>query len=155
MTSKNKLVACFKALGIDPHMETFSDRKIMQKLVYLLQRFGVNLKFGYSWYLHGPYSPDLTRLLFEIVAKTALPENLDHTELAKIQKLKSFLGDELRSSDKLELIVSIDYLKRYARKIGASERQILDVLKQQKPYFTGQDIGESWRKAEELDEIAR
>ena len=42
-------------------IDTFMDRLIMQKAVYLAQAAGVNLGYYYHWYLHGPYSPSLTR----------------------------------------------------------------------------------------------
>jgi uncharacterized protein YwgA len=135
-------------------METFSDRKLMQKLVYLIRKFGIDLRFHYNWYLHGPYSPDLARTLFEIVnAGPTASDRLNDHELAKIQNLKSFLEEDIHSSDKLELIVSIDYLRERARRVGASDNDVLRVLKKQKPYFTEREIQEGWQKAVELDGI--
>lgn len=126
----------------------------MQKLVYLINKFGVNLRFHYDWYLHGPYSPDLARTLFEIIEEgPTAPDKLNVHELAKIQDLKSFLGEDIYSSDKLELIVSIDYLRKRARRVGASDNEVLRVLKKQKPYFTEREIRECWQKAVELDGI--
>lgn len=154
MASKGKLIACLQALGINPKMKTFPDRKLMQKLVYLVKKLGIDLNFQYDWYLHGPYSPALARTLFEIieVGPTA-PDRLDTHELAKIQDLKFFLDEDLHSSDKLELIVSIDYLRERARRVGASDNEVLRVLKKQKPYFTEREIRECWQKVVELDDI--
>lgn len=152
MVSKAKLIACLNALGINPKMETFSERKVVQKLVYLIQKFGIDLGFYYNWYLHGPYSPDLTRLLFEIIEEGPMrPMELTQEQMTKIKELKSFLGEDFRSSDKLELIVSIDYLREYARRIRAPDREVLRALKKQKPYFTEQEIRECWQKSLELD----
>ena len=126
----------------------------MQKLVYLIRKFGIDLKFHYNWYLHGPYSPDLARTLFEIVERgPTASDRLNNHELAKIQYLKSFLGEDIHSSDKLELIVSIDYLRERARRVGASDNEVLRVLKKQKPYFTEREIRECWQKAVELDDM--
>jgi len=150
---KAKLIACLNALGINPKMETFSERKLMQKLVYLLQKFGIDLGFYYNWYLHGPYSPGLTRVLFEIVEEGPKRHMaLTQEQITKIAELRSILGDDFRSSDKLELIVSIDYLRERARRIRASDREVLKILKKQKPYFTEQEISECWRKSVELEE---
>ena len=152
MATKGKLAACLCALGINPRMETFSERKLLQKLGYLLKRFGIDFRFGYSWYLHGPYSPDLTRMLFEMVETSPRPERLSDLELTTIEKLKSFLGDDMYSSDNLELLVSIDFLRRKARRVGASDSQVLAVLKKTKPYFTERQIRDSWQKSIELEE---
>ena len=40
-------------------VDSFEDRLIMQKAVYLAQAGGVNLGYYYHWYLYGPYSPSL------------------------------------------------------------------------------------------------
>ena len=53
-------------LGLSFQVETFEDRLIMQKAIYLAQAAGVNLGYFYHWYLHGPYSPSLTRDEFAI-----------------------------------------------------------------------------------------
>ena len=52
----------FQALGVSK--DTFDDRLISQKKVFLLQELGVNIGYSYNWYVHGPYSPDLTTYIF-------------------------------------------------------------------------------------------
>lgn len=52
----------FQALGVSK--ETFDDRLLNQKKVFLLQELGVNLGYSYNWYVRGPYSPDLTTYIF-------------------------------------------------------------------------------------------
>src|SRR5207253_2671703 len=44
---------------------SFTGRLIIQKTVYLLQVFGFALGYRFSWYIYGPYSPDLTRDVME------------------------------------------------------------------------------------------
>jgi uncharacterized protein YwgA len=154
MTSKAKLLGCLKMLGIDPKLETFTERKLLQKLVYLLQVFGVKLGFDYDWYLHGPYSPSLTRTLYEIIELKQFPhEELNSTEIARINKLKSFLGDDILSSDKLELLVSIHYIREREGATTASEEEVRKVIQKVKPYFSYKEIQDCWQKSIELEKM--
>jgi len=154
VTSKGKLSECLHMLGISPNMNTFSYRKLLQKLVYLLQKSGIEFNFSYSWYLHGPYSPDLTRTLYDIVGSGSSPhDELSDLEIASINKLKSLLGKDLYSADRLELLVSIDYLRDRARMIGASGDEVVEALKKVKPYFSEEEIRECWQKSIKLDKI--
>ena len=49
------------------NLETIQDRILLQKKVYLFQDLGVSLGYGYSWYVHGPYSPDLATVAYQII----------------------------------------------------------------------------------------
>jgi len=154
MTSKGKLVECLKILGIDLRIETFIERKLIQKIVYLLQVFGVDFGFYYDWYLHGPYSPGLTRILYDIVQSGSFPhKELSGLEIARIDKLKSFLGDQIRSPDRLELLVSIHYLQGRAEAIGASDQEVMKLIKKLKPYYSDKEIEECWQRSIELNKI--
>ncbi len=53
-------------------IDTIYDRILLQKKIYLSQIFGLQLGYGYGWYIHGPYSPDLTSAAYQIV-----PEGFD------------------------------------------------------------------------------
>lgn len=44
----------------------FNSRLILQKTVYLMQEFDLNIGYSFSWYLRGPYSPNLTRDTYEL-----------------------------------------------------------------------------------------
>jgi len=153
MTSKSKLIECLKILGIDLKVETFIERKLIQKIVYLLQVFGVDFGFYYDWYLHGPYSPGLTRMLYDIAQSGSFPhEELSGLEITRIDKLKSFLGDQIKSPDRLELLVSIHYLQGHAEAIGASD-QVMKLIKKLKPYYSDKEIEECWQRSIELNKI--
>lgn len=47
-------------------MDGFDDRLRLQKIVYMLQAFGVNFGYGFSWYFRGPYCTSLARAGFEL-----------------------------------------------------------------------------------------
>jgi len=60
-----KALACLRAAGLNPQIDSFEDRLKIQKGVYLLQKLGVQTGFSYGLYVHGPYSPNLAKCLFE------------------------------------------------------------------------------------------
>src|SRR6266568_2180520 len=154
MASKTKLVGALNAIGVSPKMETFADRLRLQKIVWLMQKFDVKLGFKYSWYLHGPYSPELTRNLYEIV-QSNLPEHesIAARDLARIDALRKVLGDDLNSADKLELLASIDFLRHNAGPL--TKEDVRSFLAETKPYFGEKLIQECWDKSLQLDSSAK
>jgi hypothetical protein len=148
-----RLVAALKGLGIEPTLETFAQRKAIQKLVYLLEVFGVDLNFRFGWYLHGPYSSSVTHVLYDNadVLKTAADQSaLSGDERAKIAELRSFLGDDLQSPDSLELLVSMHFLLSAAKKSGYNAKDALDTLRKLKPGFSEQQVQNAYQKISPL-----
>ncbi len=47
-------------------LSTFNNRLKLQKIIYLIQAYGINLGFTYSMYLRGPYSTQLTKVAFSV-----------------------------------------------------------------------------------------
>ncbi len=125
-----KLVALKLVLdGVDAPVEhqTFDDRRIIQKAVYLFQAAGVKLGYRFGWYIRGPYSTSLTKDYFALKSaiavgdkdyegKTApewVKENLD-----KVKTLSSCpdeVANELDRGDWLELLASLHYLRTYGQ----------------------------------------
>jgi len=137
-------------------MEDFAERKRLQKLGYLLKCFGLEMPFRFSWYIHGPYSSALTRLLYDSVERGVVEtEQLSSQELDRLSRLKTFLGKDLTDSDKLELLASIHYLREEEGNLDASEDEIKQFLKQKKPYFTDRQIRDYWEKSVELQKLAQ
>ncbi|MGQ0791479.1 MAG: hypothetical protein ACT4NJ_04545, partial [Nitrosopumilaceae archaeon] len=64
MKVREKLFQLCNKLGVEPDISTFSKRKQIQKLTYLLEVFGFDLGFKFSWYVHGPYDSRLTSVLY-------------------------------------------------------------------------------------------
>lgn len=145
MNLSSKLFACLRALGIDPKMETFAERKKVQKLVYLLDKvFGISFEFPYNWYLHGPYSPMVTRIVYDVIeARQRVDvdiEFLSEETLQKIDLMKSFLGNDIDSNDNLELLASLHFVMQRARNSGFTLEDAIEFLKTKKPYFTNEEI---------------
>jgi hypothetical protein len=72
-----------------------------------------------------------------------LKENLN--ELKKIRELKIFLGKDLESSDKLELIASLHYVLSVA-KGKKSDSEALATFHKVKPQFSESEVNEYYKK---------
>lgn len=152
--NRAKLIACLQHLGIKPAMKTFNDRKRMQKIVYFLPHFGIDIDIGlnhYDWYLHGPYSPILTRILFDIVENPQIDSaKLTKEDTKKIESIKIFLGDDIESADSLELLVSLHFLLQQAKEFGLNENEAIEFLRKKKPYFTYAEIQHALEKVKTI-----
>jgi hypothetical protein len=106
------------ALGLPARLDTFADRLILQKAIYLAQVAGVQLGYHFHWYLRGPYSPGLTRDAFAVVAAVhqGLNEsegwNLDPASTERLQRLRPLLLGAPRDerATRLELLASVHFL---------------------------------------------
>ena len=107
-----------KGLGLQFQIDTFEDRLILQKAVYLAQSAGVNLGYYYHWYLHGPYCPSLTRdeyaIDYELTQGTDESEGwkLDDQSGDRLKQLQQLIPDADRPEVRrqLELLASIHFL---------------------------------------------
>lgn len=63
-----------KSLGIDPSIDSFNKRLIVQKSIYLSQALGLKLGYHYRWYLRGPYCSALAQDLYSAIED---PEGMD------------------------------------------------------------------------------
>jgi uncharacterized protein YwgA len=105
-------------LGLPFKIDGFMDRLIMQKAVYLAQAAGVNLGYFYQWYLHGPYSPSLTRDEFAIAMDISADMDdsrgwkLDDASLHRLEGIKAIFSEPDRDklARNLELLASVHFL---------------------------------------------
>lgn len=153
MTKFGDTMVYLDALQLKDEMGTFTGRKRIQKTVYLLKQFGADLKFGYSWYWYGPYSPELTRTLMEPSSEDLKSKRgISRTELDVVNKLRNFLGNDLYSVDSLELIVSLIYLIKRGPSRGYDTKQkITQFLREKKPRFSQEEIEDCWKRIEKSD----
>jgi hypothetical protein len=139
-------------LGISLDLDSFSERKRIQKMVYLLRQFGAeDLKFRYNWYIHGPYSPDLTKVLFNPSdeSEVSSTHDLSKKDLQIINNARNFLGEDFFSVDSLELLVSLVFLIRNGPKGGIDTRKkIFSYLRDKKPRFSEEQVEAAWAKIE-------
>jgi hypothetical protein len=145
-------------LGLDFRISTFEDRLILQKAVYLMQAAGVHLGHYYQWYLHGPYSPSLTR--DEHAVATELAQGLDDSEgwtldehsTSVLERLRGLVAVEDRAqlARKLELLASIHFL--IARQQVArpdDDELIVEVLRRFGKNFDREEVARGRRELRE------
>jgi hypothetical protein len=150
MTKFADTIVFIDALQLRDQLQTFTGRKRIQKTIYLLKQFGADLKFGYTWYWHGPYSPELTKTLLEPSRDDLDSQRtITKSELDAVNRLRNFLGSDLYSVDSLELIVSLVYLIKRGKSRGYDSRQkIIEFVREKKPRFPLNEIEEYWSKIE-------
>ena len=150
MTKYEDAMAYLQALGLVEKLDTFVGRKRIQKIIYLLKQFGADLKFGYGWYIHGPYSPELTRTLLDSDNASVVHEReLTLNELKIMNNARNFLAGDFYSVESIELIVSLIYLIKHGSKEGLDTKEkIITYLHRQKPRFSDEEIEEGWNKIE-------
>jgi len=152
----SKVLSYLRALAIDPQMNSFSQRKRLQKLGFLLKVWGFDVPYRFTWYVHGPYAPGLTQLLYDIsVTRDREGEELTADEEKGLKAFKNFLGEDITDSDKLELLASIHFLRTEVSETGTSKDEVLLVMKEKKPYFTKAEIEQGWRKSVELGKLTQ
>jgi len=77
-------------------VDDFNDRLRLQKIVYLAREIGFDCGFAFDWYVRGPYSPSLTRMLYSANELGTLRIDyveLSHHERSVAENLKRLLGD--------------------------------------------------------------
>ena len=103
-------------LGLECKVDTFEDRLICQKAIYLVQVAGVNLGYYYQWYLYGPYCRSLTKDEYAVSDRLARDIDdsqgwtLDSTSQDRLQTLKQLFDNKSELSRRLELLASVHFL---------------------------------------------
>lgn len=143
-----------EGLELPFQINTFEDRLILQKAVYLAQATGVNLGYYYHWYLHGPYSPSLTRdeyaIGFEHDQDVDDSEGwkLDDESTGRLEQLKNLIpkGNRPEVRKKLELLASVHFLinRRQVRQNDA--REIAETLKRFNKNFSEEEVQKALRE---------
>lgn len=133
-----KAIAFFKAVGFERlSLNSFSDKVIAQKVIYLLQLKGVKLDFNYNLYLRGPYSPELAKEMYAHQSKVEKLETtitLSARENAEAREFKETFG--LKPSI-LEAAATYSYFRSAE---GQSALDALKNTKKQKPFLSETQI---------------
>lgn len=140
------VIACLKELGVKPSLGTFENRLVIQKLVYLLQKLEVPTGFQYGLYVHGPYSPDLTKCLYAHQKELETLQTrhvLTAKEAGAVNQLKEInLKPEFLEVMSTYLCLSID--------LHEKEDDAIRRLKELKPFFSEGDVAVGVSKAKQL-----
>lgn len=125
-----------------PSTNDLDNRVIAQKIVYLASSLGVECgDFEFNWYKRGPYSPALTRVLYD--------NNIDENFYAAFQlkeeskrilhPLKSLLSKNptnMKEVDWIELLASTHFLLKKHQDIFKAVGELIML----KPKYTKDDV---------------
>ena len=137
MIYDNETFRIINSLG-DVSIDEFDDRLRLQKLGYLAQEMGASGGFMFWWYIRGPYSPSLTRLLYDAndIGKLGNQYELTPNEHMIIKKMERLLGrDNLANPRLLELYASAWYLLPSKEMTEKDVSRVVAVLREKKPDF--------------------
>lgn len=150
------------SLGLPFQIDSFQDRLIMQKAVYLAQAVGVNLGYFYQWYLYGPYSPSLTRDEFAVAMDVSADMDesarwkLDDTSTQLLKKIQPVFSGPDRSNlaKRLELLASVHFLidRKQISKIDTSK--ITATLERFNKNFSEEEVKEALEELKTYDFLA-
>jgi uncharacterized protein YwgA len=135
--------------GYKLSMNQFKDRLIFQKIIYLLQVFGIDFGYKFRWYLYGPYSTELSKDGFRLTS-TNYPVNFqkkfvfaDPNVESRLDKFIEFIGSNADNKNWLELMASIHFLKMIypTEDLG----QIYYRIQQKQTLFTKTDFDNAWK----------
>lgn len=151
MDNFQKIMQAFEALnGKELDMKEYENRLRLQKIVYLLQTAGLKLgDYQFYWYIRGPYSPALTKYIFESLerpAETHKNAGQGTTEKKVVETLKAALKDELRDVKKLELLGSLVFIRNDENIRDKTE--LLERMYSRKPWYPKEEIAAQIEKIE-------
>jgi len=123
-------------------LDEFGDRLRLQKLGYLAQALGSSGGFTFSWYLRGPYSSSLTKMLYSADEVGVLGKKLSLTteEKAISRNLKKLLKNQLDSTRLLELYASVWYLLPKHSVSKDDVQYVIDTISERKPDYSSSEI---------------
>jgi len=129
----------------DSFITNFQSRLIVQKTIYLMQAFGLNLGYFYNWYIHGPYSPSLAKDAFAL-AKTKKTSRLvrfvDPSMEIRFLDFQRFIENHKSDPVWLEKIASTHFLKT-AYHIS-DPAQVFRIVKEKVPSLTSTEFKFLW-----------
>ena len=148
MTSYDEVAVYLKNLGMDTNLGTFAERVRVQKVVYMLKQFGADLGFGFTWYLRGPYSPSLTKTLFNPTGEEDQSlRQLNTKELEVVNAMRNFLGSDFYSAERMELMASLVYLIKHGPENDLQTKaKIIRFLREEKPQYSLDEIEQVWQR---------
>lgn len=146
---QTKLGLALNEAGIPLSVETFDDRLILQKAVYLLQQAQVHLGYRFRWYIRGPYSTGLTEDAFHVAD---LPDNgmselgkweLDDVSKGRIARLRDWFAGKTNKQEfakNLELLASVLFLIVTQQAVASDSQGISTILKANDKPFETEDV---------------
>ncbi len=142
-------------------IDTINERILLQKKIYLAQDLGLPLGYGYSWYIHGPYSTDLTAIAYQIIpegdeaieGKTLKQPYADM--IKKVNDLEKIIDEkqlQISVVQWYELLASIAY---WIKSENNDDKEVIkNKIKETKPQFSEDQILEAFSSYTEFRTVA-
>lgn len=144
--------------NLDINKDSFTNRLLSQKKIFLLQSLGVDLGYVYNWYVHGPYSPALTNYIYNNIEVLLISDfsNYDLTDVTMnaIEKVKILANSKiagLTEAELYELYASLLYIhKNNTWGIdNTNDNECIEKLLQYKPKYSKQQCEEAFKNLRE------
>lgn len=132
----------FQKMGIS--RESFDDRLICQKKIYLLQSLGTDLGYSYNWYVRGPYSPALTNYIYtnlDVLASGDFSNyRLSESAEGNIGRVNGLLKEkrqDFKEASWYELLASLLYIHNNSKswKLNGEDDTLFATLMRYKPQY--------------------
>ena len=163
MGNVGKLNTCLKELG-GLQLDSFVERKRLQKTIYFLQEFGVDLGYSLGFYVYGPYSSELTddtysvRRQMEQARDTIGYFDLSGDEKKAIEQTKRLLSELGKNSAEiaywLELLSSLHFLWKYAYIKDKNKEKVFEKLEKRKHIRSKNDLETAWNYLVKYDLVS-
>jgi uncharacterized protein YwgA len=147
------LAKTLEAAEVPLAVDSFNQRLILQKAVYLLQSAGVRNGYRFRWYLKGPYCSELTSDAFGIVGEGEAGQkelgtwHLDSPSRKRVSQLSSLLHregeQEHEQAKRLELFASVLFLINTKQCSEADIGGTRQLLANSKKHFSEDEIREA------------
>jgi uncharacterized protein YwgA len=147
MERRKKAIAFFKELGFRMDISRFDHRLIAQKTICLLELKRIDLGYPCSIYVRGPYSPDLTKDLYDYTS-----EFEQFTTTSRLSASEKEIADDLGrifglKPVPLEVGATYGY---YALQQNCDPIEALRQVKRLKPFYSEAQIALGISKAKEF-----
>ena len=146
-------------------------KKMVQKLMYLMERKGIDLGLNYSIHFYGPYSASLDDALHALEARGIINITMDHLTHKITPVDRNHFPRELEEGDKkavfdvlsnfgkksaadLEAYTTLDYVAHTMLGDEGTEEQVIqDVLKIKSKKFSLEELQEKYQVMKQLNYI--
>lgn len=99
--------------------KNLSQRKVLHKSIHILQEMGLDFRYNFTWYLHGPYCDELSDNIEDIANNekyykiiTINIYEFKEKSINIINKYKKLIGDNKNNGEWLELVSTILFYKK-------------------------------------------
>jgi len=129
------------------NLDSFDEKLIIQKAVYLAQQMGMKSNYEFGWYVRGVYSSPLTVDMYKARNEQLnyVPESNEEGIIEKLLSIQNIFDNPVRT---FELISTIVYAQRF-KNMGGDE--VKRFTKSVKPWFSEKEIENAVEQVKKLN----